>query len=222
MKTYNVVKSCQVPGLNKIYMDAFGFKTDGSFVEVGAYDGVAWSNTNCLAQVGWKGLMFEPVPAHYKRCVANHKKHKKVKVVQCCIGDHNGDTKVYLGGALSTTSPEMVDIFNKLSWSKRQRHNKKRFIESKIYTLDHMLEKHDWNQNFDVLVVDTEGTELEVLKGFSVDKWAPKIAIVEASEKHKDKEMGRHAGEINEYFESHGYDKIYCGGVNSVFLKRDA
>jgi len=219
MSKYNIVKNCQVIGLGDIYLDVFGYKTDGSFVEVGAFDGIKWSNTSCLAEAGWKGLMFEPVPEFYTQCTTRYKDNKNVDVVKCCIGDYNGETKVYLGLSLSTTSLEMVKVFNSLDWSKSVRHNEKRFIKSEIHILDSMLEKHNWPENFDVLVVDTEGTELQVLQGFDVDKWAPKVAIIEAHEKHKDTVLGRNAAQINEYFESRGYKKIYCDIVNSVFLK---
>lgn len=219
MSKYNVVNNCQVIGLGDIYLDAFGYKTSGSFVEVGAYDGIAWSNTSCLAEAGWKGLMFEPVPQFYKKCAARYGNNDRVEVVKCCIGDRNGETKVYIGSSLSTTSPEMVEIYNDLEWSRHVHLDKKRFIKSSIYTLDHMLEKHNWNEGFDVLVVDTEGTELQVLNGFDIDKWLPKLAIIEAHEKHKDKVLGKKAGKINEYFESREYKKIYCDSVNSVFLK---
>ena len=219
MSKYNVAKNCQVIGLGDIYLDVFGHKTDGSFVEVGAYDGISWSNSSCLAEAGWKGLLFEPVPQFYAKCAARYQNNKNVKVVKCCIGDYEGETKVYLGSSLSTTSPEMIKVFNSLDWSKHVGHRENRFVKSKMYTLDSMLEKHNWPENFDVLVVDTEGTELQVLQGFDVDKWAPKVAIIEAHEKHKDKVLGRNAQEINEYFESRGYKKIYCDIVNSVFLK---
>ena len=219
MTKYNVVKNCQVIGLGDIYLDAFGYKTSGSFVEVGAFDGMSWSNSSCLAEAGWKGLLFEPVPQHYNRCAARYRDNKNVDVVKCCIGDYNGEAKVYLGSSLSTTSIEMIKVFNSLDWSKHIGHNEKKFIKSEIYTLDSMLEKHNWPENFDVLVVDTEGTELKVLQGFDVDRWAPKVAIIEAHEKHKDKVLGKNAKKINEYFESRGYRKIYCDMVNSVFLK---
>jgi FkbM family methyltransferase len=221
MSTYNVVSNCQIKGLNDIYINALGYKTNGSFVEVGAFNGISWSNTSCLAEAGWKGLMFEPVTKFYKQCANRYKDNANVKVVRCCIGDYNGETKVYLGSSLSTTSLEMVKVFNSLEWAKHK-HNEEKFIKSKIYTLDNMLEKHSWPENFDVLVVDTEGTELQVLQGFDIDRWAPKMAIVESHEKHKDEVLGRNAGQINEYFESRGYRKIYCDTINSVFLKGES
>ena len=46
---------CQIPNLADIYLENFGYKRDGYFVEVGAYDGVSWSNTFGLAAIGWGG-----------------------------------------------------------------------------------------------------------------------------------------------------------------------
>ena len=44
MDFYEVNSDCQIKNLNKIYYDIFGKKTDGFFVEVGAFDGLSWSN----------------------------------------------------------------------------------------------------------------------------------------------------------------------------------
>lgn len=51
-KRYPLDATCQIPhfkNLSDIYVYIFGYKTDGLFVEVGAYDGESFSNTSGLA-----------------------------------------------------------------------------------------------------------------------------------------------------------------------------
>lgn len=218
MSNYNIKNKCQVKNLNNIYIDTFGYKNNGHYVEVGAFDGFSWSNTSGLAEAGWTGLLFEPVPKFFKKCVNNYKKYNKVTIVNCCIGNIDDKyTKVYLGGSITTTSKEMVDIYNSLKWAKKCGLNKNNFINSKMYTLNFMFEKYNWPNKFDVLVVDTEGTELDVLNGFDIKKWKPQLAIIESCEKHNDKCLTSKAPQINKYFEQEGYKKIYCDRINSIY-----
>jgi len=216
---YNVNKSCQIKNLKNIYTDVFGYKTDGLFVEIGAYDGESWSNTDCFGKIGWRGLLVEPVPEFFQKCKKYYEMFPKIEIVNCCVGNYNGEIKVYLGGSITTTSLEMVDIYNGIKWSKPCGLNKKKFINSKIFTLDYLLEKYEWPENFDVLVIDTEGTELEVLNGFNIEKWGPKLAIVESCEKHLDKILSVKSAEINNFFLTKGYEKIYCDCINSIYIK---
>ena len=54
--------TCQISNMWLIFETFFGQRTEGLFVEVGAFDGVLYSNTWGLAARGWRGLLIEPVP----------------------------------------------------------------------------------------------------------------------------------------------------------------
>jgi FkbM family methyltransferase len=43
---YDVKKDCQITGLNEIYKNLFGYKENGTFIEIGANDGQSFSNKN--------------------------------------------------------------------------------------------------------------------------------------------------------------------------------
>ena len=48
----------------------FGYRQSGIYVDIGAHDPLAWSNTKKLAELGWWGLDIEPMPgaaAKFKR-----------------------------------------------------------------------------------------------------------------------------------------------------------
>ncbi len=210
-KIYNT-KESQIGNLSQIYIDNIGYKTNGYYVEIGGYDGINFSNTYGLAKIGWLGLIFEPQPYIFETCVENYKEYPNVKMEKCCIGSYNGDIDLYVGGPLTTTSKEMVDKYKSLEWSKGLFMGDVYPIKSPIYTLDNILNKYNWPIEFDVLVIDTEGTELEVLKGFSIDKWKPKMMIIEVNETHQEKI------EINELLEKHNYKKIHEDSINSVYV----
>jgi hypothetical protein len=45
----------------------FGYIGGGIYVDIGAHDPVAWSNTKKLAELGWWGLNIDPMPGTAKR-----------------------------------------------------------------------------------------------------------------------------------------------------------
>ena len=206
---YNI-KESQIGNLSQIYLDHIGYKTNGYFIECGGYDGIQWSNTYGLAKIGWNGLIFEPQSYIFEKCVENYKDYPNIKMEKCCIGSYNGDTDLYVAGPLTTTSKKMVDEYKTLDWAKGLFIGDVYPIKSPIYKLGTMLEKYNCPFNFDVLVIDTEGTELDILKGFSIDKWKPKMMIIELHEID--------VIEVNKLMEKHNYKKIHEDSINTIFV----
>ena len=212
----------QIKDLHGIYNRTFPNKQDGFFVEVGAYDGWRWSNSVTLINEGWSGVLIEPVPQYFNSCKDRYQDNNKIKVHDCCIGWENKDKqKVYLGGPCTTTLPSMVELYQKTD--PEDGHNLDRYIESQMYTLDTFLENNNVEKNFEVLGIDVEGAEWDILKVFPIDKWKPKMAIIETMETHPHPETQASGNfkEVNEYFTDNGYTHIYGDVVNSIWILGD-
>jgi hypothetical protein len=100
---YPVANTCQIPfwhNIGDLYSFVFGYKTDGCFVEIGAYDGESFSNTSCLADIGWTGHYLEPIPKYAAACRQRHAGNKNVHVHTVCVGATDGETVT-----LSTAGP---------------------------------------------------------------------------------------------------------------------
>ena len=93
---YNISKDCQIKTLNEIYLNYFGYPSNGYFVEVGAYDGEFVSNTSCLSDHGWKGLYIEPIHDFYLKCLKRHDKNDVI-VANVAIGLEEKEIKIYKG-----------------------------------------------------------------------------------------------------------------------------
>lgn len=160
---YEFQPTCQIPPeiLDRIYVDSFGFKNNGTLVEIGAHDGWHWSNTWGLAKIGWRSIFAEPVAELYEECKRTHAKHPRVSVRKCCIGPTNGFTTLGIGeyGA-SLDSPLKP-------------------FRAQQYTLDSFLEMNRVPPLFDLLVIDVEGGEAGALSGFTLADWMPKLIIIE-------------------------------------------
>lgn len=213
--------SCQLAGLPVLLDTHIGYKTDGTFVEVGAFDGVNWSNTYGLAVLGWRGLYVEPQPDRAAECVRNHAAHPGVVVHQGACGPYPGKARLYLGGSTSTIYPDIVDVYRKVPTLAFAGLDRAKSIEVSVWTLDSLLALYGFAPRFDLLVVDTEGSELDVLRGFDLARWQPKMAIVEVHEDLPVPELSWHALAVGQYFARGGYRKVHHDQINSVWV-RDA
>lgn len=218
MVAYQESESCQLACLGELLETHIGYKTGGRFVEVGAFDGYNWSNTWGLAKAGWQGIYIEANPEMCEKCSATHAKNKGIVVECVACGREIGRTRLYLGGSLSTILPETVGIYRSIPSLAFTGLSLDKYIDVDVMTLDALLDKHNWQPQFDVLVVDVEGAEYDVLCGFDLPRWLPKMAIIEA---HEDfvPELARKALPIETYFSACGYTKVHHDTINSVYVR---
>lgn len=112
--------SCQIPffhNLRDVYSFVFGWKRDGVFVEIGAFDGETISNTCCLADIGWEGHYIEPVPQYAAQCKARHARNPKVSVHQYAVGktaDEGKTIELQVAGPFSSGDDEEIAAMNKM------------------------------------------------------------------------------------------------------------
>ena len=71
-------------GQDKIVDEYFRGKRHGVFVDIGAYDGLTFSNTLMLERErDWTGICIEPLPDIF----AELRKNRRCICVQACIGN---------------------------------------------------------------------------------------------------------------------------------------
>ena len=209
----------QIKDLHEIYNQIFNTKQDGFFVEVGAYDGYRWSNTVPLINNGWGGALVEPINSYANACRNRYKDNSKITTYECCIGGENKEKqKVYLGGPCTTTLPSMVELYQKTD--PEDGHSLDKYITAPMFTLDTFLTEIKAPENFEVLGVDVEGAEWNILKVFPINKWKPKMAIIETMETHPHLETQASGNfeKINKLFINNGYKHIYGDEVNSIWV----
>ena len=189
--------TCQITGLEGLfreYLPEIGF-----FVEVGAHDGYSYSNTWHLANKGWRGLYVEPSPQFATLCREMHKENM-VQVVEAACSSYNGEIELFIGQDIISANNEMV---------------KGNSMKVPCFTLNTLLESVVIPP--DLIVIDVEFHEKEVLQGFDLNIWKPKMAIIEAHEHHENEKYRLNAQFINEYFKE--YRKIYSDGINNIYVR---
>lgn len=218
--TYMLSKTCQIPNLSQVYSTVFGKRQDGTFVEVGGYDGESFSNTSGLADCGWTGLYVEPVPGFAQLCSQRHAKNK-VLVAQRAIAETPGNATLYVGGSLTTLKKGHVDAYGEIDWAKG--HHQGETIQVRCDRLDTIMEKARVPKKFDLLVVDVEGFEPEVFRSFDLDVWQPRMMIVELEDGHQS--FQSYADIVNPIKElrakilNSGYKELYKDQINTIFVR---
>jgi FkbM family methyltransferase len=219
---YKVSETCQIRELTTLYELFFGQRSNGFFVEVGAFDGESFSNSSCLADRGWAGLMFEPVPAFAQQCRRRHATNADVHVVEVAVGADDGEMALYVADALTTADAELLEVYRSIDWARAALAD---VVEICVQRrrLDDLLTEHNAEPAFDLLVIDVEGGEQAVFDGFDLSRWRPTMLIVELSDTHPDLQpTALPDRRLAVWIADQGYCVVYRDQINAVFVRRDA
>jgi FkbM family methyltransferase len=210
--------SCQIPDLWFLFETYFGKRSQGIFVEVGAYDGVSFSNTWGLAEAGWAGWLVEPVPTFAQACRHHHAGHPNVEVVEIAIGaEDDAQIQLKLAGTLTTSNVELFDAYKKIEWAESEL--TETIVSVRSLTLNSFLVEKMIPSHFDLLVVDVEGMEASVFAGFDVSRWQPKMLIVELCDNHPDlQRIAKTDRSLYINILESGYRVVYKDSINTVFV----
>lgn len=223
--SYPVSTSCGEVGLilNHILDNVLPFKTNGTFIEVGANDGKTGSFTYNLACLGWNGINFEPVPRLFEKCQENHKEHKNVKNFSCAIGANESVAEIYDADTLSTIDVETYQNYKETPQFKNICTNNEKILV-KVRILNNILAENEIS-NIDLMVLDVEGYEEQVLQGFDIDLYKPKIFIIEISDQHPDfinnEGIMNKFARLRKYFDKHNYTLLVNDIVDNVYIHND-
>jgi hypothetical protein len=214
---YSPTSSCQIPELASLYSIFLGERSNGFFVECGAYDGISYSNSSCLADAGWSGILIEPIPEFAKLSRERYISNPRVQVVEVAVGSKADNIDINIAGPLTTSSDNLILNYSQIEWSKPWVNNT-RTISVPQRTLDDILEETATSKQIDVLIVDVEGAEDSVFKGFTLEIWCPKMIIVELAHTHPDLHViASMDAELQKTIQNHGYSIVYKDKINTVF-----
>lgn len=195
-------------GEEKFINTIFPNKTDGICIEVGAYDGISLSNTLHYEQKGWRALCIEPIPEAFNKC-----KQIRKECYQCCIGENDSShdidfTIFHLNNNLCAISSLIPD--ERLIESHKHLITNISNTKVKVRSLTSLLDELNFPLNIDFISIDTENTELDVLKGIDINKYNIKLFVIENNYNELKCET---------YLNPYGYKKINRIGVNDFYLK---
>ncbi len=148
-----------------------GKKTNekGFYVEFGATDGFSLSNSYCLEKfLAWDGVLAEPGRQYHE---ALHQNRKAPVSHAAVYSKSNEELEFIEDGMLSTL----------LAHVESDHHVRSRNVSYQVTTISLMdlLESHQAPAHVDFLSIDTEGSELEILKEMDFSKFSFGFIAVE-------------------------------------------
>jgi FkbM family methyltransferase len=141
-----------------IIANFFGPSFVGTFLDIGAADGVRNSNTRALAERGWKGWLVEPLPSAFSELLKLYSGNPSIALIHGAVSDHGKPVRFYTGkeGQLSTASRETAKLEHMRPWL-----NQNFFIPT--LTPKDMMEIMG-NDEIDFVSLDCEGLDLEIAR----------------------------------------------------------
>jgi FkbM family methyltransferase len=190
------------------WLEAYFKGEPGFFVEVGAYDGIVLSNTYFLESIGWSGILIEPDPAKAARCRANR---PKARVYECAAVASDATKSITFnvveGGEVYSAAGELTELQQKRlqGWGLTPKP-----MTVAARTLDSMLAEVA-PPRVDFVSIDVEGGEVDVLRGFDLARWRPRVVMVEVNSRV------RSTG-VREAFTRQGYVYLESIDINQVYV----
>ena len=163
-------------GEDSLIWELLDGQLDGIYVEVGAFDGVHYSVSSVLDAMGWEGLLVEAIPDRAAECARN-RPHAKVEHAALCGEATPGTVEFTItadcyGGMLSYSGALGGQDQAPVSAERRR-------VSVPTTSMNALLERHFPGRRLDVAVIDVEGAEIGLLKGFDLERWAPRVMIIE-------------------------------------------
>jgi len=153
---------------DRLKAEFFGRDGGRYFVEVGANAPQQGSQTWQFEQSGWNGILVEPQPDLAARLQQARRAH--VVAVACSSPQNAGGTvRLYLSGPHSSLHPDLA-VTGIVPHAA---------IDVPVRTLDAILEEASAPAPIDFVSIDVEGHEVEVLSGFDLARWRPRLILIE-------------------------------------------
>ena len=154
-------------GEQKIILDFFHNEDHrkNKFLDIGANDGISFSNTHALSLLGWEGVCVEPTQAAFISLQTLYRNNKKIKCINAGVSDKTEIVKIHESldwssskapqGILSTLYSENKSRFVGMNWGQSN---------VILYTYKDLEDFYNLeNDTYDFINVDVEGHELIVL-----------------------------------------------------------
>jgi len=140
-----------------IHFKYFPTLRGGTFLEMGALDGVKYSNTKFFEDsMGWSGVLIEPIPSAFELLRINRPRSKSYNLA---VSKTEGFLEIYNHGAVSSLKENTTKEFFE-GWHKN---NNIEIIKVPSKRLDIVL--HDSGiKRIDFWSLDVEGSEFEALQ----------------------------------------------------------
>jgi len=189
----------------------FHDQLDGFFIEVGAYDGYTYSVSYPFEAMGWKGLLIEPIPDQFERARARRIGSRVVNAAlagpgsagTCTFNVVQGETE----GMFSYLSPTATNQALIKAAGARTRP-----VSVPLTTMNDALGQHEGPIDF--AVIDVESGEIDLLKGFDLNHYRPRVLMIEEG-------LPEPRSPVSDYLSNFQYTQVAYLWINRILIRSD-
>jgi hypothetical protein len=197
-------------GQDRFALRMLGGLREGFFLDSGASDGISCSNTLFLErEYGWSGVCVEP----NSKLFSELQRNRRCICVNCCVYDR--DTIVdfveahTLGGIADEYDPSLLkQVQARLGISDR---GALPLVKRSAQSVKSILEASGAPRIIDYWSLDTEGSEIRILKSFPIKEYTFRVLTVE----HNWLPV---RDQIRDFLELHGYRRIAELGCDDGYV----
>ena len=181
----------------------FSGKHFGTFLDIGANDGVSFSNTYALHLSGWFGTYVDPSPAAFAALRVNL---PSVQAFNVAIGPSDGEIELFES---DERSRRMVST---TIASERDRWGANRFesVKATQWTFATLLDRCQHDQ-FDFISIDAEGADLGIFQQIDLTETSTSLVCVEHN--------GASLAPFREHAAVHGLKQLSSNACNVLFSR---
>lgn len=204
---------------------AFGDRTEGFYIDVGAWDPVVDSVTKHFYDLGWSGINVEPAIEPFAALLTQRPRDLNLKVA---LGDRS-ETRDFcevMDSGLSTLNTDVLPDLSKYGFE-----HVVRSVE--MTTLGDLCQSHV-DGPIDFIKIDVEGWEEAVIRGGDWGVFRPAVLVIEAvmpsldafSTAPSTQVVPRTDEPVRKSFEDllseHGYELCLFDGLNEFYVAEEA
>jgi FkbM family methyltransferase len=183
----------------------------GFFIDSGASDGLRASNTLMLEQdYGWSGICIEPNDTFFAQLVRN----RGCRCVNVCLYDREEEVEFVeadtLGGILSAYNPDHLAFTMRLQ--AKGVAGRPLTVRKPASRIASVLRDCAAPRVIDYWTLDTEGSELAILRSFPFEEYNVRVLTVEHN-RYPARE------EIYAFLTKHGYERVCSLGIDDCYAK---
>tara|TARA_B100001248_G_C27388778_1_gene461144 strand:- start:12 stop:719 length:708 start_codon:yes stop_codon:yes gene_type:complete len=195
-------------GEDKIIFEFFANKKNGTYLDVGCFHPIMYSNTCLLFKHGWKGINIDINQTSID--LFNIIRPNDINLCTT-IDESKFDVKAYIDHPLSPVNTVIEEYYKSY---KKKFFNETTIISVKSKTINEVLDLANL-KNIDFLNVDVEGMDLKILKQLIPIPIKPRLVSIETH--NVDGSESKDCQQIIFYLKNYSYKVLKRSGPTTLF-----
>jgi len=187
----------------------------GTLLDLGANDGLTFSNSRAFTEAGWSAVLVEASPITFNKLSKLYEGNDKVICIEKCLSDSKKTTKffhnIYHNNPLAGNNKDLLSTIDENSYRRTVGWGSFETFDIECDTLDSVLKSCPFKK-FELISIDVEGLDLQVLHQMDLNDLGVELLVIEHNSTIKN--------EILDYCLKFKMDKVLFENEVNIILHR--